>query len=178
MRMRFIGFQDCDLREALMSSKRSYGYIRVAVVAFMAFFSFSALGENVAPLQNRWLTVSVRPADGSFEVRSAGLKDPVFAARVGAEIEHQWVSSTDYPKHEVSSSTFHDALGEGNQMEVSFAGLAGKPGLKYTLQLYNDRPYGSVQVAVVNTGSETLNVEDIRVIDVIGEPRVNLGAPE
>ena len=161
-----------------MSPKRFYGFIRVAVVAFMAFFSFSALGENVAPLQNRWLTVSVRPADGSFEVRSAGLKDPVFAARVGAEFEHQWVSSTDYPKHEVSSSTFHDALGEGNQMEVSFAGLAGKPGLKYTLQLYNDRPYGSVQVAVVNTGNETFNVEDIRVIDVIGEPRVNLGAPE
>ena len=161
-----------------MSTKRSCEVVCAAMVIFMAFFSSSMRGESVAPLQNRWLTVSVRPADGSFELRSAGLKDPVFAARVGAEVEHQWVFSSEYPKHQVSVSSFHDALGEGNQLEVSFTGLAGKPDLKYTLQLYNDRPYGNVQVAVVNTGSGQMAVQDIRMIDVVSEPRVNLGAPE
>jgi len=161
-----------------MSERRSYELVCAAVVVVMAFFCSSAVGENAAPLQNRWLTVSVRSADGSFEVRGSGLKDPVFTARVGAEVEHQWVFSTEYPKHQVSPSSFHDAIGEGKQLEVSFSGLAGKPDLRYTLQLYNDRPYGSVQVGVVNTGSGTLSVQDIRMIDVVGEPRVNLGATE
>ena len=141
-------------------------------------FSSSAHGQNVAPLQNRWLTVSVRPSDGSFELRGAGLKDAILTARVGAEVNHQWIQSTGYPKHQTSASTFHDALGEGNQLEVSFTGLAGKPDLRYTLQLYNDRPYGSVQVRVVNTGSEAITIQNIRMMDVISEPRLNLGAPE
>ncbi|MBV8051452.1 MAG: alpha-galactosidase, partial [Acidobacteriaceae bacterium] len=161
-----------------MSTPRSYAYISSAIVALIAVFSLSARGENPGPLQNQWLTASVHASDGSFEVRGAGLKDPVFAARVGAEVDHQWVWSTDYPKHQVSGSTFHDALGEGNQLEVSFTGLAGKPDLKYVLQLYKQQPYGSVQVVIVNTGSGSLTVQDIRVIDVVGEPRVNLGAPE
>jgi alpha-galactosidase len=161
-----------------MSRKCFYEFMSVAVFVFIAFFSLSARGQNVAPLQNRWLTVSVRPADGSFEIRGAGLKEPVFAARVGAEVEHQWVLSNEYSKHQVAASSFHDALGEGNQLEVSFTGLPGKPDLKYTLQLYNERPYGSVQVVVVNTSSAPMTVQDIRMIDIVGQPRVNLGAPE
>ena len=146
------------------------------IFVFIAVFSYAA-GENVAPLQNHWLTFSVRP-DGSFELRAAGLRDPVLTARVGAEINHQWIFSTDYPKHLIASSTFHDALGDGQQIEVSFTGLAGKPDLKYALQLYNDRPYGSVQVQVDNTGQSPITIQSIRTLDVTGEPRVNLGGPE
>jgi len=167
-----------------MRSKRSYAFAHVAIFVFITFFFSSACaqgtgsGHGALPLQNRWLTVSMRPADGSFELRSAGLKDPVFAARVGAEIDHQWVMSTEYPKHEVSTSRFHDALGEGNQLEVLSTGLAGKPDLKYTLQLYNDQPYGSVQVVVINAGGGAMTVQDIRMIDVVSDPRLNLGATE
>ncbi|HYA26031.1 MAG TPA: glycoside hydrolase family 36 protein, partial [Terriglobales bacterium] len=142
-----------------------------------AIFSGSAECQ-IAPLQNRWLTVSVRPSDGSFELRSVALRDPVLTARVGAEINHQWVLSTDYPRHQIATSTFQDKLGEGHQLDVSFTGLAGKPDIKYTLQLYNDRPYGSVQVQIENTGRESINIESIRTVDVTGEPRVNLGAAE
>jgi alpha-galactosidase len=160
-----------------MSMKQFYKPVLATVFVLIAAFSYSA-DENVAPLQNRWLTVSVRSSDGAFEIRSAGLRDPVLTARIGAEINHQWIFSTDYPKHQIASSTFHDALGDGHQIEVSFTGLAGNPDLKYSLQLYNDRPYGSVQVQVDNTGQSPITIESIRTLDVTGEPRVNLGGPE
>jgi len=147
------------------------------VLTLVTIFSGSAACQ-IAPLQNRWLTVSVRPSDGSFELRSQALRDPVLTARVGAEINHHWVLSTDYPTHQSATSDFQSPLGEGRQLEVSFTGLAGKPDIKYTLQLYNDRPYGNVQVQIENTGREPLNIESIRTIDVIGEPRVNLGATD
>jgi alpha-galactosidase len=158
-----------------MSMKRFYKPALAVIFVLIAVFSYSA-DENVA--QNRWLTVSVRTSDGSFEIRGAGLRDPVLTARVGAEINHQWVLSTDYPKHQIAASTFHDALGDGHQIDVSFTGLADKPNLKYSLQLYNDRSYGSVQVQVDNTGQAPISIESIRNLDVIGDPRVSLGAPE
>ena len=54
--------------------------------------------------------------------------------------------------------------------EVSFTGLASKPDLKYILRLYDDLPFGDVQVEVINTGHEEITVQTIRVLDVIGEP--------
>jgi alpha-galactosidase len=159
-----------------MSMKRFHKLALAAIFIFIAVFSYAA-DDNVAPLQNRWLAVSVR-SDGSFELRAPGIRDPVLTARVGAEINHQWVLSTDYPKHQIAVSTFHDALGDGHQIEVSFTGLSGKPDLKYSLQLYNDRPYGSVQVQVDNTGPSPITIESIRTLDVISAPRLNLGAPE
>ncbi len=133
---------------------------------------------QTSSLQNRSLTVSVRQSDGSFELRAEGLTAPVLTARVGAEVDHHWISSSDYPKHQVAASDFHDALGQGRQLQVSFTGLTGKPNLKYTLRMYNDRPYGAVQVEVENTGSQPINLQAIRMLDVTGDPRVNLGAPE
>ena len=160
-----------------MSTKR---YCQLFAVIFISItaFSYKASSEVVAPLQNRWLTVSVRSSDGSFELRSAGLRDPVLIARVGAEVDHRWILSTEYPKHDAAASEFHDALGDGHQLEVSFTGLAGMPDLRYTLQLYNQRPYGSIQVQINNAGHEPVNVQNIRVMDIIGQPIANLGAPE
>jgi alpha-galactosidase len=95
-------------------------------------------------LRNSWLTVSVRDSDGSFELRAEGLRDPVLTARVGAEINHQWIFSSDYPKPQVVESAFHDALGQGRQLEVSFSQAAGHPNLRYVLHLYNEHPYGDI----------------------------------
>ena len=134
--------------------------------------------SQTTSLKNRWLAVSVRPQDGSFELRTEGLRDPVFVARVGAEVNHQWIWSTDYPKHQDSASTFQDALGSGHQVEVSSAGSADKPGLKYTLQLYDDHPYGAIAVQLQNTTGQAITVQDIRVLDFIRRPRVNLGAAD
>lgn len=134
--------------------------------------------SQTTSFKNRWLSVSVRPQDGSFELRAEGLRDPVFVARVGAEVNHQWLWSNDYPKHQASASTFQDALGSGHQVEVSSAGDADKPVLKYTLQLYDDHPYGTIAVQLQNTTGQAITVQDIRVLDVISRPRLNLGGAD
>lgn len=134
--------------------------------------------SQTTSLKNRWLAVLVRPQDGSFELQAEGLPGPVFVARVGAEVNHHWIWSTDYPKHRASASTFQDALGFGHQLEVIWAGTADKPGLKYTLQLYDDHPYGTVAVQLQNTTPQTIEVQDIRMLDVISRPRVDLGAAD
>ena len=110
--------------------KRSYKLAFATIVVFVAVFSCPAGSETVAPLHNRWLTVSVRQSDGSLELRAVGLRDPVLTARVGAEVNHQWIWSTDYTNHQIVESTFQSPLGEGHQLEVLFPGLAGKPNLK------------------------------------------------
>lgn len=148
-----------------------------ALFVLAAFVQPFAKAEN-ASLKNRWLTVSVRPSDGSFELRAEGLHDPVLTARVGAEVNQKWIWSSDYPQHQIASSTFQTDLGAGHQIDVSFTGSAGTPNLKYILQLYDDRPYGNVQVQIANTTGKPITVQSIRMIDVVGEPRVNLGGAE
>lgn len=134
--------------------------------------------SQTASLQNRWLGVSVRLQDGSFELRAEGLHDSVLVARVGAEINHQWIWSTDYPRHQARASIFQDSFGSGHQLEVTFAGAADRPALKYTLQLYQDRPFGNVTVELQNTTQQAITVQDLRVLDVVSRPRVNLGATD
>ena len=160
-----------------MNATRYYFLLRTMVV-LITLLCASASAETATPLQNRWLSVLVRPSDGSFELRAEGLRDPVLTARVGAEVNKTWVWSTDYPNHRIQTSTFQSPLGAGHQLEVSFIGRAGQPILKYTLRLYDDRPYGDVQVQIENTGSQPISIESIRTMDVVGEPRVNLGGPE
>jgi alpha-galactosidase len=157
-----------------MTAKRYCGLI----LAITAVLALSATGQTVAPLQNRWLTVTVRPKDGSFELRAEALRDPVLAARVGAQVNHQWLTSTDYPNHQATASTFQSPLGPGHQLEVLFSGLTSKPNLRCILQMFDDRPFGNVQVKIENTGQEPISVQSIRMLDVTGEPRVNLGGPE
>jgi hypothetical protein len=139
--------------------------------------SASVFGQT-AQLQNQALTVTVRTSDGSYEVRAAGVKDPVLTARVGVQVNHSWIWSTDYARHEVSASTIDGPLGPVHQLQVSFAEQAGKPSLKYILQTYDDRPFGNIQVQVGNPGQQAFEVQSIRGLDAIGEPRLNLQGPE
>jgi len=161
-----------------MTAKQHCGLVLRVILPVTVVLAVSASCQTVAPLQNRWLTVTVRPQDGSFELRAEALRDPVLASRVGAEVNHQWLWSTDYPTHQVTASTFKSPLGPGHQLEVLFSGLPNKPNLRCILQIFDDRTSGSIQVRVENTGQEPVSVQSIRMLDVIGEPRVNLGGAE
>ena len=155
----------------------SWCYAVLAGILLFAAFPHSSASAESALLKNQSLTVAVLP-DGSFELRAEGLHDPVLSARVGAEVDQKWIWSNGYPQHHTASSTFQTALGAGRQIEVSFTGSASEPGLKYTVQLYDERPYGNVQVQVDNTTRRPITIQSIRTLDVLGEGRVNLGGPE
>src|SRR5581483_7718625 len=125
-------------------------------------------------LTNVSLAVSVQQ-DGTFQIaaRSSAAR-PILRARPGAQIDGQWVRSSDYPQHRAAESAFQDALGSGRQVTATFSGLAEKPDLTYTLQLYDRDPYAALQVELQNHGRSAVTVEAIRSVEAVGQPVVDL----
>jgi hypothetical protein len=125
-------------------------------------------------LTNDELSLTVNAQDGSYQLSVRG-GQPVLRSRVAAQVDHQWLRSSDYPRHQASESTFEDDLGPGREVTVTCNGLDGKPDLVYVLQLYKQRPYGTVQVKVQNSAGRKVTVQAIRSVEAIGEPIINLG---
>src|SRR4029077_4247099 len=125
-------------------------------------------------LTNDKLSVIVNAHDGSYQLALPG-GPPIFTSRVAAQVDHQWLRSSDYPRHQASESRFTDELGSGRQVTVTCGGLEGKADLVYVVQLYSQRPYAAVQVTVRNTTGKDKTVQAIRSVDAIGEPTLNLG---
>lgn len=154
---------------------------------YFAFYSLAILfliaggipeASVAASLHNSQLTVIVNQQNGSYEIKAAGLPAPVLVAGVGAEINHRWVRSGDYPHHQAIDSRFQDGLGSGRQTTVTFTGLGSAPDLVCILRLYDDLPYGTVEVKVVNHTARPVTVQAIRDVDALGHPRIDLGATE
>jgi alpha-galactosidase len=128
-------------------------------------------------LTNDGLSLTVNAQEGSYQL---SLRDgqAVLSSRVAAQIDHQWLRSSDYPRHQASESAFEDDLGSGRQATVTCSGLNGKPDLVYVLQLYKERPYGTVQVRVHNSAGKEVTVQAIRSVEATGEPILNLGGDQ
>ncbi|MGA8493788.1 MAG: PKD domain-containing protein [Terriglobales bacterium] len=125
-------------------------------------------------LTNDKLSVTVSAQDGSYQLAVRG-GQAKFTSRVAAQVDHQWLRSSDYPRHHASESTFTDELGSGRAITVTCGGLEGKADLVYVVQLYDQRPYATIQVTVRNTTGKEVTVQAIRGVEAIGEPVLNLG---
>lgn len=150
----------------------------VCAISLVLGTALSVAAQTSGTMSNSALTVRVRSRDGSYEILARGRQQPVLIARVGAEIDGQWVRSTDYPQHRTEQGTYQDALGQAHALTTTFSGLAGKPDLVCVLHLYDGHPYGDFSVKVRNTTQEKISVRAIRDIDAIGSPRVALGGAE
>jgi alpha-galactosidase len=134
-------------------------------------------------LTNDQLSATVSAQEGSYQLslhegpggHEGHDSQPVLKSRVAAQVDHQWLRSSDYPRCRASESAFEDDLGSGRQVTVTCSGLEGKPDLVYKLQLYKQRPYGTVQVKVQNSTEKEITVQAIRSVEAIGEPIINLG---
>ena len=124
-------------------------------------------------LTNDQLSLTVNAQEGSYQL-SLHTGQPVLRSRVAAQVNHQWLRSSDYPRHQASESSFEDDLGSGRQVTVTCSGLEGKPDLVYVLELYKQRPYGTVLVKVHNGTGKEITVQAIRSVEAIGEPIINL----
>ncbi|HVO62758.1 MAG TPA: PKD domain-containing protein [Terriglobales bacterium] len=131
-----------------------------------------------AQIANSVLTVSVRNGGAVYELQERSLQKPVLTSRIGAEVDHQWLWSTDYPHANVATSTFSDQLGPAHRLQVTFSGNGSKPELRYTVDLYDQLSFGAIQVQLRNSGSAPVQIQVIRVLDATGTPVVNLGAAE
>lgn len=147
---------------------------------YVAVAGFSYVHAEASPHQisNTVLTVSLRNNGSVYELKGATLEKPVLAARVGAEVDHRWLWSTDYPRADVATSTFSDQLGPAHRLQVTFSGNGNKPDLSFTVDVYDQLPFGAIQVQLKNTGNATAQIQAIRVLDATGTTVVNLGAAE
>ena len=121
------------------------------------------------------VSLSVNAKDGMYQLALRG-GQPIFTSRAAAEIDHEWLRSTDYPRHVVSESRFTDDLGAGRTITVTNSGLQGKPDLILVMQLYDQTSYATVQVTVQNTTGKMLTLQAFRDLELVGDPLLNLGA--
>lgn len=138
-------------------------------VCAVLFVAVPGFGQK---LTNGELQLAVDAQSGSYRVSLAA--KTILVSRVGALIDHEWVYSSDYPKHTVSEVPFSDSLGAGHSIRVLNSGAAGRPDLIYVLQVYDQDPYAAIQVIVHNTNAKEIQVQSIRAIDAIGRPIVDL----
>lgn len=123
---------------------RSLGELILAMLLALSG-TISGVGQQTASIQNEQLTVTANLHEGSYAIWAKGLEQPVLVGRVGAEIDHAWVRSSQYPKQHAEASTFQDDLGSGHAIKITFSGLAGKPDLICVLRLYDQHPTATLK---------------------------------
>ena len=104
-------------------------YLAAFFLCGIAALAFPAVSRGAAPMQNSKLSVVFNPQKGSYEISSLGLEAPVLESHVGAEVDHQWVQSGEFPRHREALSTFKDELGGGQQDTITSRDLIPSPTL-------------------------------------------------
>ena len=127
-------------------------------------------------LSNTELEVSAQPSDGSYHVSGRSGEGQLWA-RVAALVDHHWLRSSDYPRHEVTSAAFTDGSGAGRQLTIRNTGLSGQPDLLCTLRLHAQPAYVDAVVRVANTTGSPITVQTIRPVEAVGK-LIELGGQE
>jgi alpha-galactosidase len=125
-------------------------------------------------LGNDALSLSVNAKDGTYQL-AVREGQPVFTSRAAAEVNHEWLRSSDYPRHVASEAKFADELGSGRAITVTNSGLPNKADLIFVIQVYDQAPYATLQVAVQNTTKTPLTLQAFRDVELLGDPLLNLG---
>ncbi|MGP8140391.1 MAG: PKD domain-containing protein [Terriglobales bacterium] len=144
------------------------------VLAIVAGTLMVALPCWAQQLTNDKLSLTVNAREGWYQLAVRGGQE-VLKSGVAAQVDRQWLRSSEYPRRQAAESAFNDDLGAGREVTVTCSGLDGKPDLVYVVQLYDQRPYGTVQVKVQNSAGKEVTVQAIRSVEAMGEPLVNLG---
>ena len=175
-----------DNISTLMLAKLRCAFVLVLLGCIVAFailiatpclLPLSAQSNNLE-LRNASLLVTVDTADGSYSIRPVGEGTPILRAGVAVQVDHRWIKSGEYPKHVISSEVFADTLGRGRQATVRSSGLPDQPELIYTVRVYEDRPFGEIQVQVRNQSARAFQVQSIRSLEGLGTDLLNLfGSP-
>jgi alpha-galactosidase len=102
--------------------------------------------------------------DGTYALRSTEIPGVVLRSGVEADIAGSTLKSSAYPSHLTSIAPFRDGLGSGHALTVRHTGLPDKPDLVCAMRVYDDQPWGDLQVSVHNVTSQPIDVHAIRVV--------------
>jgi alpha-galactosidase len=116
--------------------------------------------------------------NGSYALRSTVVPREVLHSEVEADIAGSKLKSSLYPQHLISIAPFHDELGSGHMLIVTHTGLPGVPDLVCDFRLYDDQPWGDMQVRVHNSTPHPIDVHAIRVVRSDSTIVLNLNGPD
>ena len=145
-----------------------------AVAAILCLAQVACAADTT--LRNRQEFVIVHSSDGSYEIGQENRS--VIHTRVAVRVDHNWVTSSDYPQHQVTESSFDDTLGHGREVTVQCTGFPSRPELSYVIRLYDNIDAGDIRVEVQNHIGQSVTVQSIRSVEAIGDRPLNTGAAE
>jgi len=161
-----------------LKTVRPYGALATASVAVSFVFALSLYAAATSlSIQNQQLVVTAGERDGAYEIWAAKDDHPVIRSMFGAKINHQWIKSTQYPRHTSSESRFENNFGAGWQIKLEATGLP-EPDLLCFVRLYDELPYGEIEVKVRNQTGKSVTVQSLRSMEATGQRLVDLGGPD
>lgn len=116
-------------------------------------------------------------SDGAYTIGAEGISGAVLRSVVEADVDAHALKASDYPSHKVVKVPFQDELGAGTALAITHSGLADKPDLVTTVRLYEDQPWGDIQVTVRNNAARAVTVRAIRAVSASGAGTINLNGP-
>jgi hypothetical protein len=115
--------------------------------------------------------------DGSYALRSTTIPGDVLRSDVEVDTAAGTLKSSLYPRHSSSVAPFSDALGSGQLLTVTYAGLPGAPDLVCELRVYENQPWGDIRVTVNNSTGGSIEVHALRVLNSNAGAVLNLNGP-
>ncbi len=172
----------CSLRRSDACLKRRLTLCQKEFITLCSSVVFAIVFETlilIAPcmaqqLANDKLSVSVNAQDGTYQLAMRGGQS-IFTGGVSAQVNHEVLHSTDYPRHVASESNFADDLGSGKTITFTNSGLPHKANLICVIQLYDQASYATLQVSIQNTTEKTLTLQSVRALELVGDAALNLG---
>ena len=163
-----------ELRQTQIGSRAYWAVPRIGAVVTILSLAQSAYAADTI-LRNKQEFVIVHSGDGSYEI---GLENhSAIHARVALRVDYNWVTSSDYPQHQISESSFDDALGHGHEATVQCSGLPSRPDLSYVIRLYDNIDAGDIRVEIRNRTEKSVTVQSLRSVEAIGDQPLNMSAP-
>ena len=141
-----------------------------------AVLSWGASSLASTKIENAQLAVETNEPGDTYTLRSKDNPRVAITARVAAQVNHRWLSSSSYPHHELKETTFADELGEGSQLAMTHSGRSGDPDLVCIIRLHTQPAFADIEVEVRNSTAEPTTVQGIRTLEAVG-PFVSLDGP-
>ena len=162
--------------------------LNISICALIILFAGSTVwsqgkGQKVAThsysnvIQGGEISIAVFN-DGSYALGSKAIPGGVLRSGVEADVASSTLKSSAYPHHISSIAPFHDEFGAGRMLTVTHTGLPSTADLVCMLRVYDDKPWGDMQVSVHNTTLQPVVVHAIRVIRSDSGRVLNLNGPD
>jgi alpha-galactosidase len=168
-------------KEASRMKSTHFTFALLVMLSSLAVLSASRAHAQSAPshsyaISGGNLTVEAFD-DGSYALRSSAISGNVLRSEILVDTAAGTLRASLYPRHIGNIAPFQDELGSGRQLTVTHTGLPGTPELVCRFRVYEDQPWGDIQVSVNNSTEGTVAVQAIHIVKSNGGVVLQLNGP-